>query len=599
METRSRMTQKKSQVEEEEDGIEESELGEEKDNKTIVLHIGSQNLRIGLASNKTPTTVPMVIARKMRAPFAQERCLLKDICHVNEDGNVAFDSEFDSNLKLLDSELKSWLKAQKKRSVPNGTQLVKNYNKISKPETVPPDDDPEKPDWIHFEQDDHVDVICGKEAFLLPLNEYPEYKLFYPIKSGVFNESDYASSQQLLADIYEIFKYSITSLLQIPVSQLSQYSVIFIVPDLYDRVYVEKILDILFFDLHFGKAAIVQESLCTSFGAGMSAACVVDMGAQKTSISCVEEGVVVPNSRIKINYGGDDITLLFMKLLMRSHFPYQDIDLKTPYDWSLANALKIKYCGLSEATYNVQLNSFFSRTPDKGTRKFTFKSLDETMLAPLGFFRPDIFENENKLHDRYTLFPVPVDVYDNQPNNPESLAQTTLLQISTPISNIKANGKDDEEKKEESDLVTPSVKFKPPRVVYCGSLAAPEIKNEKLIYPLDDAINQSIFSACDGNLSDEKAKNLYSSILIVGGAGQFPGFAHLLEERIHSKRANIPTISVIPPPRSMDAQFVAWKGACIYNRIRIVSELWIKNSDWKMLGSRVLQYKTLGYFWTG
>lgn len=67
---------------------------------------------------------------------------------------------------MLDSELKSWLKAQKKRSVPNGTQLVKNYNKISKPETVPPDDDPEKPDWIHFEQDDHVDVICGKEVRL-------------------------------------------------------------------------------------------------------------------------------------------------------------------------------------------------------------------------------------------------------------------------------------------------------------------------------------------------------------------------------------------------------------------------------------------------
>lgn len=32
--------------------------------KVIVLHVGSQNLRVGLASDALPKTVPMVIARK-------------------------------------------------------------------------------------------------------------------------------------------------------------------------------------------------------------------------------------------------------------------------------------------------------------------------------------------------------------------------------------------------------------------------------------------------------------------------------------------------------------------------------------------------------
>src|SRR5438034_3193299 len=32
--------------------------------KTVVMHVGSQNLRIGLASDALPKTVPMVIARK-------------------------------------------------------------------------------------------------------------------------------------------------------------------------------------------------------------------------------------------------------------------------------------------------------------------------------------------------------------------------------------------------------------------------------------------------------------------------------------------------------------------------------------------------------
>ena len=32
--------------------------------KTIVIHVGSQNLRLGLATDALPKTVPMVVARK-------------------------------------------------------------------------------------------------------------------------------------------------------------------------------------------------------------------------------------------------------------------------------------------------------------------------------------------------------------------------------------------------------------------------------------------------------------------------------------------------------------------------------------------------------
>ena len=38
--------------------------GESYGSKTIVIHIGSQNLRLGLATDALPKTVPMVIARK-------------------------------------------------------------------------------------------------------------------------------------------------------------------------------------------------------------------------------------------------------------------------------------------------------------------------------------------------------------------------------------------------------------------------------------------------------------------------------------------------------------------------------------------------------
>lgn len=43
-----------------------------KGTKTIVVHIGSQNLRIGLASDALPKTVPMVIAKKSQNSESEE-----------------------------------------------------------------------------------------------------------------------------------------------------------------------------------------------------------------------------------------------------------------------------------------------------------------------------------------------------------------------------------------------------------------------------------------------------------------------------------------------------------------------------------------------
>lgn len=40
--------------------------------KVIVIHVGSQNLRIGLASDALPKTVPMVIARKSTKNESEE-----------------------------------------------------------------------------------------------------------------------------------------------------------------------------------------------------------------------------------------------------------------------------------------------------------------------------------------------------------------------------------------------------------------------------------------------------------------------------------------------------------------------------------------------
>lgn len=41
--------------------------------------------------------------------------------------------------------------------------------------------------------------------------------------------------------------------------------------------------------------------MAATFGAGLGYACVVDVGDQKTSVSCVEDGISHPSTRVSEN----------------------------------------------------------------------------------------------------------------------------------------------------------------------------------------------------------------------------------------------------------------------------------------------------------
>ena len=67
-----------------EDGTEEAP--ETAGSKVIVMHLGSQNLRIGLASDALPKTIPMVIARKSATCESEEQEELNPKRLKTEDG---------------------------------------------------------------------------------------------------------------------------------------------------------------------------------------------------------------------------------------------------------------------------------------------------------------------------------------------------------------------------------------------------------------------------------------------------------------------------------------------------------------------------------
>ncbi|EMR10621.1 hypothetical protein PNEG_01324 [Pneumocystis murina B123] len=502
------------------DGEEASEEEEEKhgnDAKVLVIHPGSMYLRIGLASDAFPQTIPNVIAHRHGSMRSRHEA---DAKLINEEKERI---HFEEILQEMDLALKTRLRLSKRRTQSNTRELVIAYNREVLPEVmVEP-----------VNQDEWVDVnekpasLVGHKALKIPPHASADYTLFWPIRYRVLNKNDYISSRQCIDDIAAIFESALATLGMQRVDWMP-LAVVLVIPDAYDKVYVETMLDILIRELQFSKVCVLQESVCTAFGAGLSAACIIDVGAQTTSIACVEEGICLPESRLQLCYGGEDVTRFFVRLLLRNHFPYA-IDLRKIQDWRLADTLKIRHCTANENNTAIQLLHFFHGEPGN-TKRFQFKVYDEPVLAAMSYFFPKIFENESK-------------------NSEKSVYNTNITHEET---------------------------------------------NEWK--PLDEAIVESITRACEHAPSDERQKTMYRSLLLVGGGYAFPGFVHVLEDKLQIKQ---PTIQFLSPPRDMDPQILTWKGASVFSQLKISQDFWIKQKEWDLLGLRCLQYRSLGYFWNG
>ncbi|EAS33316.2 chromatin remodeling complex subunit [Coccidioides immitis RS] len=612
--------------------------------KTIVIHVGSQNLRIGLASDALPKTVPMAIARKAEENEAEQdggepkpkRLKLDDGLPMEPE--KMFGPEFASKYTTMCAELKAHMRANKRRTLPNSKEMVVNYNRRTPPETISEHNDPMRIEWTTVGPNDAPEYIVGEAALRIPDYSQPRYKLFWPIQSGWCNERDYDDKNMLFLDISLIMEDAIKTQLGLTRKKdWAQYSCVFVIPDLYEKAYVTQILDMLMREFGFGRVCFVQESLAGTFGAGYTAACVVDIGAQKTSICCVEEGMCIENSRVNLKYGGADVTDTFIKMMLFDHFPYDEINLNRRYDFLLAEELKRNVCTLNETNVSVQVFDFHLRASGQDTRKYTFKAYDEVILAPMGWFQPEIFDLSNKLKGRRKLIARTYDLYDGQPNDPVSAAQTAILTaIAPPLpttnSDLSLNGSSNAP----ADVQSTPARFQhsnplnrlqdleaTPRSSAAAS-PAPEVaatpqggtstpiptgqstaevnptrrptvdeRDDILpIFPLDDAIFTSITHA--SRLDNRRFTDFLGGILVIGGGSLISGFHSFLEERLQAKHPeHSNSVLVGAPPRELDPQVVAWKGASVFGKLNATNDSWIGSLEYDRLGSRVMTYKCM------
>jgi actin-related protein 8 len=520
------------------------------------------------------------------------------------------------------ADFKIYRRNNKRRVLPNSRELVVNWNSRNAPETISEHNDPQRVDWTEIESP-APEYFTGHAAIRIPQHSKPRYRLYWPLKYGWLNEQDYSSRSVLLRDFFRIIEEAIKNDLRLSRKRdWAQYSCVFVIPDLYEKVFVTSILEEMFRDFGFQRVCFIQESLAATFGAGYSSSCIVDVGAQKTSICCVEEGMCVENSRMNLKFGGEDVTETFTKMMLFDHFNYADLDLLKRHDYLLAEELKQKFCTLEDAHISVQLYEFHLRAFGQDTRKYQFKTYDEVMLAPMvcmvysplwpstdmfqGFFKPIIFDHTDKLNGRqvykYSSDKVPSAVVEStstpapsiipatpsKPLNLDRLTHLADIADSTPRSSPAGSPAP-----EDGATPAPGAGDATPAVAGAGIEGAqPDTEGVLPIMPLDQAIVTCITEGAKGD--EKKTRDFFGGIMVIGGGSKTYNFNVYLEQRLRALQPNFQKeILVGPPPRELDPQVLVWKGGSVFGKMRGTNDSWIGQLEFDRLGARILNQKCM------
>lgn len=323
----------------------------------IIIHPGSLNLRIGRASDINPHRILNVIARRRKPQGKVYRDTVLP-------GTVIKSKELVQELEdcrlQISHTLQSCSQSDGRRRYATPPQQISAFNRRSSPEILDA--------TIHpYYNPGDLDIVIGDDAMKLSPNG--DFNLHFPIRRGDFNLHGGVggSTSAVLADLQTIWEHVLRRNLKIPLSDLYMYKAVLIVPDIYNRGHLRELMNLLLLRMRFGSCFLVQDHVGATFGAGLGYACVVDVGDQKTSVSCVEDGISHPSTRVRLEYGGADVTQAFQWLLKKCAFPYKEYDERQPQDAMLLKQLKEDFCHVNL----VKIHVVFSYVPSN----FTFMKI--------------------------------------------------------------------------------------------------------------------------------------------------------------------------------------------------------------------------------
>ncbi|XP_020084523.1 actin-related protein 9 isoform X2 [Ananas comosus] len=534
-----------------------SQLTAERGSNLVVINPGSANVRIGFAHQQVPFNVPHCVAWHLKGQDEGPRRTVQDQM-LNTQATATQTREREKAYDIIASLLKIPFLDEEaaSNSFPRKLGRVEGYaphqsrsdttfawtNVMEKNpklsvaiersehnagEKDSLDSAGTRGKGPHTDECKFKEFIMGEEALKIPPTA--PYCVRRPLRRGHFNISHHYSSQQVCEDLSAIWNWILVEKLKIQLADRNLYSAILVLPETFDSREIKEMLSIVLRDLRFSTAVVHQEGLAAAFGNGLSTACVVNIGAQVTSVICIEDGVALPSTNVNLPYGGEDISrcLLWIQQHHQTWPPVHTNPMNKPVDMLMLNKLKESYCQIREGEFDAVavVNSFDQE--HVASHKTRLSALN---VPPMGLFYPTLFvpeeypppprswfqDNEDMLEETWHM------EFPRRPDMPDSFY---------PSGNGGLNMWD--------------YHIFPRRLK----------KDEKL--GLAEAITNSILSTGRIDLQ----RKLFCSIQLIGGVASTSGLVAAVEDRVLHAIPSTEAIDTVEVLQSRsDPSFVPWKG---------------------------------------
>nr|AAH47960.1 Actr8-prov protein [Xenopus laevis] len=566
----------------------------------VVIHPGSNSLRIGRATDTQPAGIPHLIARRHKQasqPTYRDKWLLRDGLSKPESNE-----QRQNGLKMVDQAIWSKKMSNGTRRIPVMPEQARAYNKQIRPAILDHDSGAKWTDTSH-----QPEYLVGEEA--LYVNPADCYNLHSPIQRGQLNihSGPGGSLTAVLTDLETIWSHVLQKMLEIQLKDLKYYRCILLIPDIYNRQHVKEMVNMLLMKMGFSGVIVHQESVCAAYGSGLSSACVVDIGDQKTSVCCVEDGISHRNTRLCLAYGGSDITRCLFWLMQRAGFPYRECQLSNNLDCLVLQQLKESFAHLDQDISGLQDHEFQVRHPGSPALLYQLRLGDEKLQAPIALFYPATFGivEQKMIFTQHRSHSDPEDPHDEHyllatQSKQEQAAKAAADRKALPKTSLydESRGQDISERShmQESEIgssqnecmISGNDSEEPLAAMFSRKTASSQFDGKAL--GLDKAILHSI----DCCASDDTKKKMYSSVLVVGGGLMFRRAQQFLQHRILNKmppsfRRVVENVEVITRPKDMDPRLIAWRGGALLACLDTTQELWIYQREWQRFGTRMLR----------
>lgn len=595
----------------------------EKGNDVIVFQLGSHSIKFGFANQSSPQKIRTLLGYKLsKAKEAQtsktevteqfENAILTVENILKKRGNLKLESKgykgkpkpkIESNIRIL----------EKDREEPNNEQPPNLKKlKIIEEDSSEAAQNKEKGAVSYNPQ-----AIFEKEVFLVEQN--CEYQISQPIKHGLFNISDKVTIDQVLNDMETLILYILNNKLGIPTKAFSNYSIILIIPDIFIRQQVKGLVNVFLRTLEFKYIYIHLESILACFGACLSQACVVDLGYEKVTISCVDEGLILPGTTIRKCFGGSDLDQAFVRILGRKHCvsSQKGFKLEGGLFGDLTQIEKLKEESMcfsfreeaSNKHYECSVIRNGGKIGNLNYEKFFVGPNEACYIAPSLLYYTeainilhkekgngksnDYFNSNSKIFE----WNDPEDNLDDGTQNYVSMLQNMQNYM---VSNEKNRDLDQlsDSSKQTGSKIKLKISEKEAKLDETSSknpgenpISNVNINNPFVMESLDELICYSISQIRESSMR----KKMANSILLIGGTSQISKFVEELEDRmietIAKYDSDIERVEVVDlGSKESNPENLSWVGGSILAKLDSIKNLWISRNRWLGLGEDEDEY---------